>query len=176
MFLAPRGQRSSDGGGSSRVGDVSRGHCGVDWSAISDMLARAAAAGRPRHEAGTEARMNDGGAQPDLDLDEPADAGRRSGGVPEEAGTEEVHAAQRQETAEDWDLGNQHGPVAHAVQRPGSTDMQWNEKANPVTTLATAPTAMGEKRFSTETLTDPPARRRADHAEARDILARPHPA
>src|SRR5260370_40152462 len=119
MFLAPRGQRSSDGGGSSRVGDVSRGHCGVDWSAISDMLARSAAAGRPRPEAGTSARMNDGGAQPDLDLDEPADAGRRSGGVPEEAGTEEVHAAQRQETAEDWDLGNQHGPVAPAVQRPG---------------------------------------------------------
>ncbi len=60
--------------------------------------------------------------------------GDAAGGVPEEAGTEEVHAAQRQETAEDEDLGNQHGPVAHAVQRPGSTDMQWDEKANPVTT------------------------------------------
>src|SRR6266481_2485604 len=65
--------------------------------------------------------------------------GDAAGGVPEEAGTEEVHAAQRQETAEDEDLGNQHGPVAHAVQRPGSTDMQWNEKANPVTTRAAAP-------------------------------------
>jgi hypothetical protein len=100
--------------------------------------------------------------------------GDAAGGVPEEAGTEEVHAAQRQETAEDEDLGNQHGPVAHPVQRPGSTDMQWNEKANPVTTLATAPSAMGEKRFSTETLSDPPARRRADQDEEREILARRH--
>jgi hypothetical protein len=52
--------------------------------------------------------------------------------------------------------------------------MQWNEKANPVTTLATAPSAMGEKRFSTETLSDPPARRRADQDEAREILAHRH--
>jgi hypothetical protein len=40
-FLVDSGP--SDGGSSSRVGDVSRGHCGVNWSAISDMLARSAA-------------------------------------------------------------------------------------------------------------------------------------